>query len=140
MKTVVRISMISAMLFALAGLSVNAQNGMGPKQGSPPGHGYPDSCRIQLMVDDMREPLSLSDNQVQQIEQIHYNHMEEAKELRRKYKNDCVGARDARKEMRDQVQSEVKDVLNEEQKKQFDAFLAGRRSNHGPHHGHNGKK
>ena len=92
------------------------------------------------MVDDMREPLSLTDKQVATIEQIHYDHMQKAEQLRGKYKNDCVGAREARRAMRDQVQSEVKDVLNDEQKKQFDAFLAGRRSHHGSHPGHKGKK
>ena len=135
MKTAIRISMISAMLLMLAGFSVNAQYGKGHKHRS--GHGYndPDSCRIQLRVDDMREPLSLTDKQVAAIEQIHYDHMQEAKDLRKKYEGDCVGERNARRAMRDEIHDEINAVLEENQQEKFDEIIAERKGGHGPHRG-----
>lgn len=136
MKKVVRISMISAIVLTTALFTVNAQPGSGHKHGRGHGYGYPDSCRIQLMVDDMRQALDLSDKQVKEIEQIHYAHMEEVKNLQDKYKGDCVGEREARRSMREKVHEEIKAVLNDEQKVKFDEFIAQRQGPHGYHQGH----
>ena len=133
MKKVVKISLVSAFILVGAGLSVNAQPGYGPKDGRGHGHGfaYPDSCRIQLMVDDMKQALDLSDEQVKKIEQIHYTHMEEAHNLHNRHKGDCVGEREARRSMRDDIHKEIKEVLNDKQKVQFDEFTAQRQGSHG---------
>lgn len=138
MKKVVKISLVSAFVLVVAGLSVNAQPGHGPEDGRGHGHGYayPDSCRIQLMVDDMKQALDLSDEQVKKIEQIHYTHMKEAQNLQNKYKGDCVGEREARRSMRDEIHKEIKEVLNDEQKVKFDEFIAQRQGPHGYHKGH----
>jgi Spy/CpxP family protein refolding chaperone len=138
MKKVVNISIVSAIILTIAGLTVNAQPGYGKNHGKGHGHGYgyPDSCRIQLMVDDMKQALDLSDKQVKEIEQIHYDHMEEAKEMKSKYKNDCVAARDARIAMRDKVHQEIEAVLNDDQKVKFGEFIAQRKGPHGHHKGH----
>jgi Spy/CpxP family protein refolding chaperone len=136
MKKIIRISLITAIVFTLAGISVNAQPGYGQKHGAGHGYGYPDSCHIQLMVDDMKQALDLSDKQVEEIEQIHYKHMQEVKDLQMKYQGDCVGEREARRSTRDKVHEEIKAVLNDDQKAKFDEFVADRRGPHGKHQGH----
>jgi Spy/CpxP family protein refolding chaperone len=141
MKTVFRISLVSAIAYTMAVFSAVAQpgsnSGPGKGHGYGPGHGhgYPDSCRVQLMVDDMRQALSLNDQQVAKIEQIHYAHIQEMKAIDQQYTNDCVGARDARWALRDKIDSDVKAVLNEDQKVKYDEFVAERRGPHGHPHG-----
>lgn len=140
MKTRLGISMISVLTIAIAGLSVCAQSGYGDKHWRGHGVGYPDSCHIQLMVDDMKKALDLSEKQVDQIEQIHYAHIAEVKELKTEYQDDCVAVRDARIAMRDKVHADVKAVMNDEQQLKFDEFIAERMGPHGhhAHHGHHG--
>ena len=136
MKAAIRISMISALFLMLAGYSVNAQYGRGHRHGPNRGHGHADSCRIQLRVDDMRESLSLTDDQVAAIEQIHYDHMQEAKDLRKKYEGDCVGERNARRALRDEIHKEINSVLDKDQQEEFEKIIAERKAHRGPHHGH----
>jgi Spy/CpxP family protein refolding chaperone len=128
--------MISAIVLATALFTVQAQPGYGHKHGRGHGYGYPDSCRIQLMVDDMKKALSLTDEQVDKIEQIHYAHIQEVKAIDEKYKNDCVGAREARWALRDKMDTDVKAILNEEQKSKYDEFIDDRRGPHGQHKQH----
>jgi Spy/CpxP family protein refolding chaperone len=137
MKSVVKVSLLLAMVFMIAVMNVEAQPGNGRGKaydhGPGPRHGYPDSCRIQLMVDDMKKALSLTDEQVDEIEQIHYAHIQEAKSIDEKYSNDCVAAREAHWALRDKMDSEVKGVLNDEQKNKYEEFMNERR---GPHNSH----
>jgi Spy/CpxP family protein refolding chaperone len=142
MKTVLKSSFVSAIIMIMAVLALNAQPGYGPgpgkggKHGGGPGYGYPDSCRVQLMVDDMKKALTLSDEQVAEIENIHFTHIQEVKAIDEKYKNDCVGARDARWALRDKMDADVKAVLDDEQKAKYDTFMDERRGPHGRHQKH----
>lgn len=95
------------------------------------GPGAPDSCRIQLWVDDLRQALALNDDQVAEIKKIHYAHLEDVKSLSKKYQGDCVGEREARWNLRAEMDNQIKALLTEEQKNEYDSFMDGRRGPHG---------
>jgi Spy/CpxP family protein refolding chaperone len=134
MRTLFKIGMIAftVALFPLS--SIQAQPGHGPHHGG--GYGPSDSCHIQLMVDDMAKQLSLTDQQKQQILNIHYKHMQDMKALQTKYKDDCVGEREARRQLWQQMHTDVKAVLNKDQQVKWDEFIQQRR---GPHEGPHGR-
>jgi Spy/CpxP family protein refolding chaperone len=134
MKTSFKIGMIVFTVAMLPLGSALAQPGHGPHHGG--GYGPPDSCHIQLMVDDMAQQLSLTDQQKQQVLEIHYKHMQDMKALQGKYRNDCVGEREARNQLRQQMHSEVMAVLNKYQQAKWDEFIKERCGPHGGHHGH----
>lgn len=129
MKTRNRYLILAMVMIFGTVLSIQAQ----PRGGRGPGggYGYPDSCRIQLMVDDLRQEIGLNDQQVKNIEAIHFAHIAEVKAIRSEYRNDCVGARQAHWDLRAKVDGEVKALLNAEQGKKYDAFMAERRGPHG---------
>ena len=83
----------------------------------------------------MKQALDLSDGQVKEIEQIHYAHMQEVKDLRGKYSDDCVGEREAHRALRNKVHTEISAVLNDEQKVKFGEFIAQHKGPHGHHNG-----
>jgi Spy/CpxP family protein refolding chaperone len=91
-----------------------------------------DSCRIQSIVDRMVKEFSLTDAQKQQILQINYSHMRDFSSMDAKYKNDCVGAREAHIQLMKKKVDEIKAVLNDQQKARFEEFINKRR---GPHRG-----
>ncbi len=136
MKKIVILSVVMTSFMWIASYTVSAQPGYGKgfHDGSCPW--MTDSCRIQLMVDDLSKELSLTEQQKQQIEEIHYAHISEMRQLRSKYKNDCVGEREARFQLRDKLDKDVKSVLTKEQQEQFDSFMCERRGPHDKHHGH----
>ncbi|MBN2524170.1 MAG: hypothetical protein JXB24_12940 [Bacteroidales bacterium] len=134
-KTVIFSVAMTAFLWIGSSI-VSAQTGYGRGFHDGPGTWMTDSCRILLMVDDLSKELSLTEEQKLEIEEIHYAHISEMKQLRNKYKNDCVGEREARFQLRDKLDKDVKAVLTKEQQEQFDSFLCERRGPHGKHHGH----
>ena len=130
---------LSISFLFMAVLSLSAQppkGGKGQAHGHGPGSGMPDSCHVQLMVDDMRVALGLDEKQVQQIEEIHFSHISEVKAIDSQYQNDCVGARQARWDLRAKMDGEIKAVLSEDQAGKYDEFMENRRGPHG--HGHQG--
>ncbi|MBA7529525.1 hypothetical protein ES705_21723 [subsurface metagenome] len=136
MKKMIKFSGIMAVLIWVTAFTASAQPGYGKGHHGRHGHWVSDSCRVQLMVDDLSKELSLTDEQKQKIEEIHYAHINEVKELREKYQNDCVGARDARIQLRQKMDDEVKKILNKEQQAKYEEFMSERRGPHGKHYGH----
>lgn len=140
MKTMIKVSIILAILITAGGMTVEAQRGYGhgPGRGYGPGHGHgygPDSCHLQLMVNDLADELGLSDEQEAKILQLHYDHMAEMKSFRTEYNNDCVGEREARIASRNKLDENTKKVLTAEQAVKYDEIMADRRGPHkGPHH------
>jgi Spy/CpxP family protein refolding chaperone len=130
MKTFWKTGMIVSAITLLPLSSINAQPGPGHHHGE--GYGPPDSCHIQLMVDDMAKQLSLTDQQKQQILNIHYKHMQDMKALQDKYKNDCAGEQEARRQLREQVHNEVMAVLSKDQQAKWNEII---KEKHGPHGG-----
>jgi Spy/CpxP family protein refolding chaperone len=139
MKSIVKIGLATAAISLIGILSVNAQRGSGRGSGYGPGHGYgfgPDSCHVQLMVDDLAKELDLSEDQEAKILQLHYDHMAEVKAFRTEYKNDCVGARDARLASREKLDNSIIKLLDDEQKGKYKEFMDDRRGPHGRPHRH----
>jgi Spy/CpxP family protein refolding chaperone len=133
MKTIWKIGMIVSAITLLPLHDIKAQPGPGHPRGG--GFGPSDSCNIQLMVDDMAKQLSLTDQQKQQILEIHYKHMQDMKALQGKYKNDCVGEREARLQLRQKLDADIKAVLTQDQQTKWNEFIKNRRGPHGDPHG-----
>lgn len=137
MKKNVKFSGTLTVLILLTSLAVSAQPGQGKGHHGGQGHWKPDSCRIQLMVDDLVKELSLSEEQRKQIEEIHYAHIDDVEKIHTEYKdkNDCVGERNARIQLKEKMDAEIKTILNKEQQTLYDEFMRERRGPHGNHHG-----
>lgn len=105
--------------------------GMGPRHGRGNGMWHPDSCHVQLMVGDLAQQLSLTDAQQQKILDIHYAHIDEINKIHTKYAGDCLGERDARIASRKKMDTQIKALLNADQKQKYDQIMSQRR---GPHH------
>ncbi|MBN1599915.1 MAG: hypothetical protein JW894_16585 [Bacteroidales bacterium] len=137
MKKIVKSGLIAAftglLIFMMTG--VNAQRGYkGGGPGGPGGPGFrgPDSCNVQLLVYDMAEELGLNTEQEKEILQLHYDHIVAIKNINQEYKNDCVGERNARWELREKLDADVKKVLNADQQEKYDEFIKERKGPHGP--------
>ncbi|MBN1951030.1 MAG: hypothetical protein JW801_07490 [Bacteroidales bacterium] len=141
--------MILAGTFAVA--SVTAQpgygqgkgngNGYGHGHGRGPGHGFgPDSCHLQLMVNDAAKEVGLTEKQEAELLQLHYDHLAEIKTINANNKNDCVAARDARIASREKMDTRIKKMLSEDQLAKYDQFMQERRGPHGhaKYNGHPG--
>jgi Spy/CpxP family protein refolding chaperone len=139
MKTIVRFSMMLALITTVAVIAAEAQPGKGRKSGrgysNKPGfkQGH-DSCRVQIRVADLTDALLLNKDQKEQILALHYKHMDEMKSIRPQYADDCMGAREAQISARKKLDAETKQVLNAGQQEKYDEFMAGRRSPGGRHH------
>ncbi|MBA7577122.1 hypothetical protein ES708_18968 [subsurface metagenome] len=79
MKKMIKFSGIMAVLIWVTAFTASAQPGYGKGHHGRHGHWVSDSCRVQLMVDDLSKELSLTDEQKQKIEEIHYAHINEVK-------------------------------------------------------------
>lgn len=135
MKKNVKFSGTLTLLILLTSMAVSAQPGQGKGHHGGHGHWKPDSCRIQLMVEDLSKELSLSEDQKKQIEEIHYAHMNDVEKIHEEYKNDCVRDREECIQLREKMDADVKKVLNKEQQTLYDEFMKERRGPHGNHHG-----
>ena len=138
MKAIVKLSMMLALAAMVPVFSANAQPGPG-KCPHGKGHGFgpgfgSDSCHIQLMVEDMADSLSLTDEQKAAILDIHYTHMQEMKSISGQYQNDCVGEREARIASRNKMDEAIKKVLSDDQLAKYNEFMEGRRGPHCNHH------
>jgi len=128
MKRKIRLSALTSLL-VLIGLilSISAQAQQRNQQGPPP---IPNKQEIEEMVSDLSTSLSLSEDQEEQISQLYTKHFEEVKA---KMEN----GRPEREEMenlKSDFEKEVKKVLNDEQKKKFDAFIKKNQRQKGPKH------
>lgn len=90
----------------------------GGMQGPPP---IPDSCRIVKMVDELSKSLSLDDEQKKRILDLHFDHFCEAKSQMDKNHEKIES-------LRKEFENQVKSLLTEDQKKEFDEFV----KNHAP--------
>ena len=140
MKTIAKLSLLLVMVTTLAVFTTEAQPGYG-KEWRGHDHSYgrgfrPDSCRIQLKVEDLSKVLSLTEDQKNEILKIHYAHMEEMKSISEKYQDDCVGEHEARIASRKKTREAVEKILTDEQQEKFDDYLSERGGPHGHRHRH----
>ena len=140
MKTIVKLCMMLALAVSVSVISAEAQPGYGKGphgHGAGVGHGFgPDSCHIQLMVEDLSDALSLSEEQKAEILNIHYAHMQEMQTVLQKYKDDCVGEQEARMALRKKMDEAVKKILTADQQTKYDEFMDERKCPHGQHSFH----
>jgi Spy/CpxP family protein refolding chaperone len=140
MKTIVKLIMMVALATSFAVITVNAQPGYGHgKHGHGPGYGRgfgPDSCHLQLMVEDLADALSLTDKQKADILELHYAHMAEMKSISENYQNDCVGEREARIASHKKMDDAIKTILTPDQQTKYDEFMEERRGPHAHSHQH----
>jgi len=126
-----KIGMIAFAILGITAMNTQAQPGDKPHHG----HGMPDSCHIQKMVDDLAVVLVLTDQQKQQITTISYAHMQEVKALHEKDKNNCEGNKEAHDQLRQKMDTDIKAVLNKDQQAKYDEFMKEKRGPQCKHHG-----
>jgi len=140
MKTIAKFSMILALITTVAVYTTQAQPGYGNgPRGQGPGYGWglgPDSCHMQLIVEDLSDALSLSDKQKADILDLHYVHIQEMKSISKDYQNDCVGERNARIASREKMDAAVRKILSTDQQMKYEEFMAEQRGPHGQYHRH----
>lgn len=86
----------------------------------------PDSTQIVKMVDNLSSALSLSKDQKEKITNLHFSHFKEAGELMAKDKADHEINRSKLDELREIFEEQVKSLLNDDQKMEFEKFMMRR--------------
>ena len=130
-----KIKFVSALVlfFVVPASAILAQPGYGmrPHHGGGYGMWHPDSCHVQLMVDDLAQQLSLTDAQRQKVLDIRLAHIDEINKIQAKYAGDCLGERNARWDSRKKMDEQIKAVLNDDQKQKYEEIMGQWR---GPYH------
>ena len=126
MKAIKSIVLLSFLLFgSLTYAQAQHEGSRRGRQGPPP---IPSEEQIKNMVNDMADEISLSEDQETQVLELYLAHFEELEEKR------SENSRPERSEMeafRTDFQNDVKAILSESQKTQYEAYLRehkGRRS------------
>ncbi len=78
--------------------------------------------RIERRIEQLKSTLQLTDQQSKQVEQILKKTAEEAEKLREENRRKQQEMQTARLRLMDQTESQIANVLNEEQKKKFDFY------------------
>jgi Spy/CpxP family protein refolding chaperone len=115
-----------------------AQPGKGMKNhDGPPSKNMPDSCRKRCADERLARELSLTDVQKQKLAEIHASHFEQMNALRKADSANFEKSREQRQQVQEKINTEIKQILTDEQKVKFDAFVAERKSKHkgGPEKG-----
>lgn len=130
-----KVILISASLLMLftAG-NVNAQR-FG-RQGGPgmyPDCNWPDSTRVDRMVERLAEDLELTDKQAEKIREIHYARVAEVQKHRSEMRKQAAEHRKEMDETREKIHDDVLAVLTDKQKEEFEDLRPGRgRGEFGP--------
>ena len=89
-------------------------------QGPPPA---PNAEQIEKMLDDLAEKLALSEEQSQIISKLYIAHFDEVKELQESQDESRDSQRKKMDKLKTDFEKQVKEVLTDEQQKQFDEFV-----------------
>ena len=116
----------SICVFLLAALFFSANDSFAqPPQGR--GFGPPDSSRTAAMVDTLAKKLSLSKEQKEKVGKVYFVAFNEARKAFATNSGDFQAMRDTRMKINEKRDTEVKTLLNDEQKKLYDKFLQEQR-------------
>jgi tRNA C32,U32 (ribose-2'-O)-methylase TrmJ len=134
MKKKMKVTMITSLILILGlmmNLNVQAQQHQQKgKQGPPP---IPDQEQISKMVNELSKTLALDEDQKKDVEKKFNKHFEEV----RAKKEESRPKREEMEALRTDFEEEVKSILDDKQKKQFDAFMKEKekeRGNKKPEH------
>jgi Spy/CpxP family protein refolding chaperone len=92
-------------------------------QGPPP---LPDSTKIEQMVDKMATDLSLTSEQKAQIRELHFSHFNKVRAKMEKDRAEHEKKHDQMHALRTEFEEQVKDLLSDEQKIEFEKFMKDR--------------
>ncbi len=87
----------------------------------------PDSSQIAAMVDTLSTKLTLSDSLKNKVHEIYIASFEKIKIAIEKNRSDFRKMRNARREINEKRDIEIKALLNDEQKIEYDKFLQKQR-------------
>lgn len=124
MKTVSQI-LKRVCLFCTPMLFLLAETGLAQP---PQGRGMFDSTRTAAMVDTLAKKLSLSKDQKEKVGKIYFAAFAEGRKAFEQNQGDFQAMREARLKINEKRDNEVKALLNDEQKKLYDKFLAEQRA------------
>ena len=122
MKRKIRLSAMTCLL-VLMGIftSFSAQAQQRKQQGPPP---VPNEQEIEKMLSDLSKNLSLSESQEEQISKLYTQHFDEVKAKMENGKP----KREEMEELKSDLESDVKELLDEDQQEKYDHFMAKQKS------------
>lgn len=125
-QTMKRMAILTIVSTILMG-SLVAQQGRPPQP--PP---IPDDSQIAQMVDELTQKLSLSDKQAIKILDLYTDHFSELKIIMADEKTQHEQQKTEMDKFRLDFESQIKDVLNDDQKVEFEKFLENHKPRHKP--------
>lgn len=93
----------------------------------PQGRGMPDSTQIAAMVDTLAKKLSLTKELKEKVGKIYFAAFAEGRKAFEKNRGDWLAMREARMQIDEKRDAEIKALLNDEQKKLYDKFIQEQR-------------
>ena len=134
--TLIRIFLIGVLLTGVnAGLAQGRQMPNRPPGGSRGQHqrpALPDSSQIVEIVDQTAQALSLTSEQKGQVSALYFAHFAEARDLMDAGNGQQDNHRADMDALRQTFETDVKALLDDQQKTAFDALVKNRRSRGGP--------
>ncbi len=88
---------------------------------------FPDSTRINAMVDTLAARLALSDSVKSKVREIYFASFENMRKEMQKNRGDFRAMRKTRKKILDERDEKIKALLTDEQKKKYDKLLEAER-------------
>lgn len=93
----------------------------------PQGRGAPDSTQIAATIDTLAKKLSLTKELKEKVGKIYYASFAEGRKAFEKNRGDWPAMREARMQIDEKRDAEIKALLNDEQKKLYDKFIQEQR-------------
>ena len=134
--TLIRIFLVGVLLTGVnAGLAQGRQMSNQPRSSSRDQHqrpALPDSSQIVEIVDQTAQALSLTSEQKGQVSDLYFAHFAEARDLMDSGNGQQKNNRAEMDALRQTFETDVKALLNDEQKTSFDELVKDRRPRGGP--------
>lgn len=93
----------------------------------PQGRGFPDSTRTAATVDTLAKRLTLSKEQKEKVGKVYFAAFNETRKAFTNNSGDFQAMRETRMKINEKRDTEMKALLNDEQKKRYDKFLQEQR-------------
>lgn len=93
----------------------------------PQGRGMPDSTQIAATIDTLAQKLSLTKELKEKVGKIYFASFAESRKAFEKNRGDWQAMREARMQIDEKRDAEIKALLNDDQKKLYDKFIQEQR-------------